>query len=124
MARNAAVVFVSRKPPRDITSYITSTKISVEIAMAAQTNISLSATADEVLDVRLFTLESPEGSVAISAITRTTRDCLYKRFSRCSLCRSDRALYCYFETECSAAPLIRAGNYLHSLLQMKASVGS
>jgi hypothetical protein len=91
MARNAAVVFVFRKPPRDITSYKTSTKISVEIAMAALTNISLSATAEEILGVRLLTLDSPEGSVAISDITRTTRDCQYKRFSRCNLCRSDRA---------------------------------
>ncbi len=85
MARNAAVVFAFRERPRDITSYITSKKISVEIAMAALTNISLSGTAGEVLDVRLLMLEPPEGSVAISAITRTTRDCLYKRFSRCSL---------------------------------------
>ena len=104
MARNAAAVFAFREPLRDITSYRASTKIRTQIAMAVPTKISLSAIADEVLDVRLLMLELLEGSVAISAITRTTRGCQYKRFSRCSLRRSHRALYCYFETYCSAAP--------------------
>ena len=97
MARNAAVAFTFRESPRDVTSWRASTKIRTKIAMAVPTKISLSAIADEVLDVRLLTLELLEGSVAISAITRTTRGCQYKRFSRCSLRGSHRALYCYFE---------------------------
>jgi hypothetical protein len=102
MARNAAVVFVLRESPFDITSYIASKKRRTQIVMMVPTKISLSAIADEVLDERL--LRPPEGSVAISAIARTTRGCQYKRFSRCALRGSHRALYCYFESYCSAAP--------------------
>jgi hypothetical protein len=81
-ARNAAVVFVFRESL--ITSYTASKKTRTQIVMAVPTMISLSAI-DEVVDVRLLTLEPLEGSVAISDITRTTRGCRYKRFSRCSL---------------------------------------
>jgi hypothetical protein len=42
--------------------------------------------------VRLLMLEPLEGSVAINDITRTTRGSQYKRFSRCSPRRSQRAL--------------------------------
>jgi hypothetical protein len=55
------------------------------------TKISLSAT-DEVVDVKLPTLEPLEGSAAVSDITLTTRGCRYKRFSRCSLRAPHRAL--------------------------------
>jgi len=72
--------------------------------MALPIRISLSANADEVVDVRLLTLELLEGSVAISDMALTTRGRQYKRFSRCSLHGSHRVLYCYFETYCSASP--------------------
>jgi hypothetical protein len=110
MARNAAVVFVFRESPFDITSYRASKKIRTQIVMMLPTKISLSAIADEVLDERLLTLELLEGSVAISDITRTTRGCQYKRFSRGPLRGSHRALYCYFETYCSQHHMILAGN--------------
>jgi hypothetical protein len=82
MARNAAAVFALREPLRNITSYTESKKTRTLIVIAVPIKISLSAIADDVLDVRLLTLELLEGSVAISAITRTTRGCPYKRFSR------------------------------------------
>jgi hypothetical protein len=68
--------------------------------------------------VRLLMLEPLEGSVAINDITRTTRGCRYKRFSRCSLRRSQRALYCYFET-CST-PSDSSGQLPTNPLQVKA----
>jgi hypothetical protein len=75
--------------------------------------MSLSAIVDEVLDERLLRLEPLEGSVAISAITRTTRDCQYKRFSRCS--RAGRIVHCTaILRPIVQHRLIRAGNYLHS----------
>ena len=77
MARNAAVAFVSGESPFDITSYKASKKRRTQIVMMVPRKISLSAIADEVLDERLLRLEPPEGSVAISAITRTTRGCQY-----------------------------------------------
>ncbi len=123
MARNAADAFAFRESPRDDTSCRASKKIRTKIAIAVPTKISLSATADEVLDVRPLTLELPECNVAISAITCTIRGCHYKRFSRWSLRRSHRALYCYFETYCSAAPSYTAGNYVLRPLEMKAGGG-
>ena len=108
--RNAAAVFVFRESPFDITSYTASKKIRTQIVITVPTKISLSAIADGVLDERLLTLELLEGSVAISDITRTTRDHQYKRFSRCSLRGSHRALYCYFETYRSQHRVILAGN--------------
>jgi hypothetical protein len=104
MARNAAAVFAFRESLFDITSYTASKKRRTQIVMTVPTKISLCAIAGEVLDERLLTLEPLEGSVAMSDITRTTCGCQYKRFSRCSLHGSHRALYCYFEPYCSAAP--------------------
>ena len=72
--------------------------------MVLPTRISLSATADEEVGVRLLTLEPLEGSATISDMTLATRRCQYKRFSRCPLHGSHRVLYCYFETYCSALP--------------------
>jgi hypothetical protein len=110
MVRNAAAVLVFRESLFDITSYAASKKTRTQIVMMVPTKISLIAIADEVLDERLLTLELLEGSVAISDITRTTRDRQYKRFSRCSLRGSHRELYCYFETYCSQHRVILAGN--------------
>lgn len=72
MARNAAVVFAFRESLRDITSVTASTKIRTQMAMAVLTKTPLSVIADEVVDVKLLTLELPEGSVAVNDIIRTT----------------------------------------------------
>jgi hypothetical protein len=104
MARNAAFVFGFQGLLRDIVSCTASTKVRTQITMAVLTKISLIAIVDEVVDVRLLKLELLEGSAAVSDITLTTRHCQYKRFSRCSLRGSHRALSCFFETYCSAAP--------------------
>jgi hypothetical protein len=91
MTRIAAVVFAFLEPLRDITSCRASKKIRTQIEIAVTTKISLSAT-DEVVDVKLPTLEPLEGSAAVSDITRTTRGCQYKRFSLCCLRGPHRAL--------------------------------
>jgi hypothetical protein len=80
MARNAAAVFVFRGSLRDIISCTASKMVTTQITMAVPTKISLSVTADEVVDVRLLRLELLEGSAAVNDITRTTCGCQYKRF--------------------------------------------
>jgi hypothetical protein len=88
--------------------------------MAVPRRIALSAI--EVVGVRLLMLEPLEGSVAVNDITRTTRGCQYKRFSRCSLRRSQRALYCYFEAYCST-PSDSSRYSLRGSFQIKADGG-
>jgi len=117
MARNAAVVFVLRESLFNITSYTASKKRRTQIVMIVPIKISLSAIADEVLDERL--LRPPEGSVAISAITRK-RGCQYKRFSRCALRGSHRALIAILRPIAQQRHLIRASSHLHNPLEMKA----
>jgi len=99
MARNAAIAFAFLELSRDIISYRASENRRAPIVMTVPKMMSSGTSADEVLDERL--LRPPEGGIAINDITRITRSCQYKRFSRCSLCRSYGALYYYFENYCS-----------------------
>lgn len=119
MARNTADVFAFLESLRNVTSRRASKKIRTQIVMP--TKRPLTATADAVVDVRLLKLEPLEGSVAVRDIPRTTRGCEYKRFSRCSLFRSRRALYSYFETYCSTP--FDSGEKLLAPIQMKPGGG-
>ena len=72
MALTAAALFALREPYCDITKYKTSIQRSAALAMTAPVTMSLSAIADEVIDVKLALLEV---NVTINDITLTTRSC-------------------------------------------------
>jgi hypothetical protein len=72
MAFTAAALFAFQESYCDITEYKTSTKISAPLAMTAPVTMSLSAIADEVVDVKLALLEV---NVTINDMTLTTHSC-------------------------------------------------
>jgi glutamine synthetase type III len=75
MARKAAAVFAFHAARLDAKSYKISKSISVPIAMRASVKTSLSAIADEVVDVRLLVLAPLEVNVKISDMTHTVATC-------------------------------------------------